>query len=140
MVKMSIENLPPTLKKIRLVAIEATNRCRFLKSTTYVGVALLSTYHKVYSGCNFDYEFGIARHGEDTAICNFIINSVDVEELIDSVYLYVPKRKEFTPCGNCRDKLRLFAENKETLKIYLDNGEDVRVFSLNELIPFYPMR
>ena len=138
--ELTYDTLGEKRNELRQKAMEVTKKCRFLKSTTYVGVAVCSNRGNIYVGCNFDFEFGIAVHGEESAINNMVINSIDKDELLDIVYIYVPQRKQFTPCGNCRDKLRLFAADKENLIIYVDNGDNVRVYSLSELIPHYPIR
>jgi len=133
------EQLVALITELGELAKNARDKCRFIKSTTEVGCSILTNNNEMTWGCNFDYEWGIAHHAEDTAICN-MIGTCAKDSKIRAVYLYIEGRKNFTSCGNCRDKIRLFAEDKKACVIYLDDGETLRVYSLSELLPHYPER
>jgi len=132
------DEIQPNFIRLREAAIEVSNRGRFLKSTTYVGCSLLTNKDKIYYGCNFDFEWGIAIHSEETAICNMISHGGS-DELINKVYIYC-ERDNLTPCGSCRDKLRLYSVKDEDIEIIIDNGKCLCIYKLSELIPFYPKR
>jgi len=127
------------INALSIRAADSRKKCRFLKSTTEVGCAILTDQGDIVWGCNFDYEWGIAIHAEDTAICN-MISACPPTAKIRAVYLYIEDRKNFTSCGSCRDKIRRFAEDPKRCLIYLDDGKEIRVFSLGELLPEYPER
>jgi len=138
MIKVYKDALTEDLLGMRESAMEARERCRFLKSTTKVGCCIESDAKNWYSGCNFDFEWGIAVHAEESAISSMINDGDFNNEEIVCVYIYA-EADALTSCGDCRDKLMLYAVN-EDIPVYIDNGETISVFTLKELLPYAPKR
>ena len=124
MIKTKFSSLTHEAKLMREKAQNIRSHCRFLKSTTYVGCCILTEAPNYYPGCNFDFEWGKTIHAEESAINNMIVNSLFDNELITDMYIYC-EREQFTPCGDCRDKIMRFGVCLEDISIYIDNGEDI---------------
>lgn len=138
MIIVSVDSITSEIQMMRHVAKTAIYKCRLIKSVTKVGCCILASDNKLYSGCNFDYEWGNTVHAEDSAIC-CMVNSSE-KAMIDRIYIY-SEVESLTPCGSCRDKIKLFTEEPDKCRVYIDNGSNkIKIFSLDELITYYPKR
>lgn len=97
-----------------------------------VGAALLTKSGRIYKGCNVEnsnYVSGCCA--EKTAIVKAISNG-DTE--FDSIAIYGYNSHDFClPCGSCRQILNEFCD--ENFKIYVTNDKEVKVYTLEELLP-----
>ena len=98
-----------------------------------VGAALLTDCQKIFGGCNVEnaaYPQGMCA--EAGAISAMIAGGGSI---LKTICVISQSKKIISPCGGCRQKIREFS-NQET-KIYLLNIKDeVKVFSVEELLPF----
>jgi cytidine deaminase len=125
-------------EKLKVEADEARDRCRLTKSTVRVGCAILSTDYKIYTGCNFDLEFGVTIHAETCAIANLVANSTSTDEKIKAVLIY--SDRDFTPCGSCRDQIRFMATPDVEIYSYNEKTDISKLFTIDDLLPHYPTR
>ena len=136
---ITYNELKQPIKDMRLQAKYIRNSCRLIKSTTKVGCCIKGSNDLFYTGCNHDYEFTTGIHAEESAIAMMLNSrSTDCNTKIKSIYLYA-EVEQFTPCGDCRDKIIHFAENGKT-RVFVDNGKIVRCYHIEDLIPFWPIR
>ena len=145
MITKRLSELNTIEKDMRAEAKKMTDYGRYLKSTTKVGCCILSNKNIMYYGVNYDWEFHGPVHGETSAINDMIVYSEDFDEKINIVYVYVtPNRYNFTPCGDCRGKILQFCEDIDTTFIYvdspLDDDYEIKIYTLKELMPYYPKR
>lgn len=104
-----------------------------------VGAALLTKSGKVYRGCNI----------ENAAYtpCNCAERTAIFKAISDGIYDFAsiaivghkkdtePKDWKFcAPCGVCRQVMVEFVNPKE-FKVYLGKGEEIKEFTLEELLP-----
>lgn len=104
-----------------------------------VGAALLAKSGKVYLGCNIENAaFSPTNCAERTAFFKAISEG---EREFESIAIVgnkagaAPEEREFcTPCGVCRQVMLEFVD-PEQFQIYLGKGEEIKTFTLKELLP-----
>lgn len=104
-----------------------------------VGAALLTASGKVYTGCNIENAaFSPTNCAERTAFFKAVSEGEKEFKAIAVVgnkKASSPKEWEFcTPCGVCRQVMLEFVNPDEFL-IYSGKGEDIKTFTLKELLP-----
>lgn len=104
-----------------------------------VGAALLTKSGKVYTGCNIENAaFSPTNCAERTAFFKAVSEGETEFKAIAVVGNKKdasPEEWEFcTPCGVCRQVMMEFADPEEFL-IYSGKGEEVRTFTLKDLLP-----
>ena len=99
-----------------------------------VGAALLTKSGKVYKGCNIENgAFSPTNCAERTAVFTAVadgekeLGAIAVVGGADEIKNFCP------PCGVCRQVLSEFC--KEDFEIHLFNGEEIKTFTLGELLP-----
>lgn len=105
-------------------------------SKFYVGASLLTTDGKIFNGCNIENaSYSLTMCAERTAIFkaisegyrNFsaicIVGGFDVTNVTEYCY----------PCGACIQVMTEFC--KSDFKIILFNGNNTKIYTLNELFP-----
>ena len=99
-----------------------------------VGAALLTKSGKVYKGCNIENgAFSPTNCAERTAVFTAVADGEKEFEAI-AVVGGADEIKNFCPpCGVCRQVLSEFC--KEDFEIHLFNGEEIKTFTLGELLP-----
>ncbi len=129
------------MKKEELVkkAYEAQKFSYSPYSGFQVGAALLTKNGKVYTGCNIENAaFSPTNCAERTAFFKAVSEGETEFEAIAVVgnKKEAPKEEwEFcTPCGVCRQVMLEFV-NPEEFVIISGNGEEIRAFTLKELLP-----
>lgn len=104
-----------------------------------VGAALLTQNGKVYTGCNIENAaFSPTNCAERTAV----FKAVSEGETKFQAIAIVGNKKgapeeewEFcTPCGVCRQVMLEFVD-PQTFEILLGKGEEIRKFTLSQLLP-----
>ena len=96
-----------------------------------VGAALLAASGRIYSGCNVEnVSYGATLCAERAAVCAAITAGERKLEAIAVTAGGVP----VSPCGICRQILSEFSQDG-TLEVCCDGGENIKVYSLRELLP-----
>lgn len=102
-----------------------------------VGAALLCKNGNIYKGCNVENaSYSLTNCAERTALFSAVANG---ENVFEALCIVGGKNGVITdyamPCGACRQVLSEFCN--ADFKIYVGKNEnDIKEFSLDELIPF----
>lgn len=104
-----------------------------------VGAALLTRSGKVYTGCNIENAaFSPTNCAERTAFFKAVSEGEKEFEAIAIVGNKkgaAPEERDFcTPCGVCRQVMLEFV-NPEEFVIILGKGEEIKSYTLKELLP-----
>jgi len=97
-----------------------------------VGAAILDNNQNIHSGCNVEnssYPLGCCA--EQSAISNMILND---GHIIKTIVISSNSKEACSPCGACRQKINEFA-NKSTTILLCQNGEIVKSYSIEKLLP-----
>ncbi len=114
-------------------AIEASQNAYAPYSKFPVGACLLTDKENIYCGCNFENgSLGMTICAERNAVGSAILYG---ERRIKAIAIYSPKSDNCTPCGACRQVLHEFCERDEDLDIIVKIGEDLKVYTLAQLLP-----
>ncbi|MCM1338522.1 MAG: cytidine deaminase [Muribaculaceae bacterium] len=98
-----------------------------------VGACILTDKDNTYVGCNFENgSLGMTICAERNAIGNAIANG---ERRIKAVAIFSPKQDNCTPCGACRQVLHEFCEHDEELDVIVKIGNDLKIYTLAQLLP-----
>lgn len=100
-----------------------------------VGAALLTKSGKIYTGCNIENAaYSPTNCAERTAFFKAISEGEREFEAIAVVGAKDGKKGEFcSPCGVCRQVMAEFCE--PDFKIVLKDIDEIKIFSLSELLP-----
>ncbi len=116
------------------LAIEARENSYSPYSGFKVGAALLTESGKVYKGCNIENgAFSPTNCAERTAVFSAVsdgekdFSSIAVVGGADEIKDFCP------PCGVCRQVLSEFCD--KDFEIHLFNGEEIKTYTLGELLP-----
>lgn len=95
-----------------------------------VGAALLTKSGKIYTGCNIENSsFGASICGERVAF----VKAISEGETGFEAIAIVSSSGDYTvPCGICRQFMSEFGLD---IKIILENGRDMKVYTLRDLQP-----
>lgn len=98
-----------------------------------VGACVLTENGNTYCGCNFENgSLGMTICAERNAIGSAIANG---ERRIKAVAIYSPNADNCAPCGACRQVLHEFCEKDEELDVIVKIGENLKVYTLAQLLP-----
>ena len=118
------------IKKLRKLAVEASNKAYSPYSGALVGSAILTSDQTFYSGCNIENSsYGATICAERTAIFKAVS---DGHKRIDKIYIY--SKDGWPPCGMCRQVLSEFASKELEVIIGNANGEE-KIISFSEIFP-----
>lgn len=96
-----------------------------------VGAALQTKSGKVYTGCNIENaSFGATICAERTAIAKAISEG---EKEFEKIAVVSSSNEHTYPCGICRQVLAEFMPEGDVL---FDNGKEILVLSVKELLPY----
>ena len=119
--------------------LELAKKARQLAYSPYgnfgVGVALRTKSGKIYTGCNIE-NYGIQSIcGERTAFVKALSEGEKEFECITVVGAEIGKEpeEECLPCGYCRQFMSEFVD--ADFKVYVYNGNEVRGYTIKELLP-----
>lgn len=119
-----------TVKELLARAFAARENAYAPYSRFRVGAALLAESGNIYTGCNVEnVSFGATVCAERAAV----FAAVSAGERIFAA-LAVASEGGVTPCGMCRQVLAEFSKDG-SLPVYCAGPEQVRVFTLAELLP-----
>ena len=103
--------------------------------TTKVGASILSENGNIFSGCNVEHKF---RCHDIHAEVNAVSNMVAAGEYKIKAILIVAEREFFTPCGSCMDWIMQFADSDTLIGFQSRANFDIKVYTSQELMPYYP--
>ena len=123
-------------EQLSTYAWDARSKAKLVKTkSTKVGASILSDNGDIFIGCNAQHKFRSHDiHAEIAVICNMFSNS---NSLINKI-LIVSERDFLTPCGSCLDWIMRFSNEKTKVGIQSNLKGKIRIFNLDELIPYYP--
>ncbi len=122
-----------TYEELMAKAIEASKNSYSPYSKFPVGACLLTKSGKTYCGCNFENSsFGMTICAERNAAGSAI---ADGEREFKAIAIYSPIQDNCAPCGACRQVLHEFCKNDADLDIILKDNDELKVFTLAELLP-----
>jgi len=114
-------------------AIEASKNAYSPYSKFSVGACVLTADGNTYCGCNFENSsFGMTICAERNAVGSAIMAG---ERKVKAVAIYSPNQDNCTPCGACRQVLHEFCERDEDLDIIVKIGDELKVYTLAQLLP-----
>lgn len=137
MKKVQLKELDQSCQQLLQKAWEVREKAYCPYSNYKVGASLLTTKGNIYSGCNVEsISFTLTTHAEINAIDTMVASG---EREIAAFCVCVDDTSAWPPCGICRQKLIEFAENR-SIPILACNREEIREYTLNELVPdfFFP--
>ena len=125
-----------TDKELLERALDARKNAYAPYSGFFVGAALLTKDGKVYTGCNVE---NAAYSPSNCAERTALFKAVSEGEREFSAIAIVGGKGESvnaicTPCGVCRQVLTEFCDH--TLRVILGTPDDIRRYTLGELLPF----
>ncbi|MCB1378377.1 MAG: cytidine deaminase [Alphaproteobacteria bacterium] len=115
-------------------AMAARHKAHAPYSHFYVGAAVRDERGRVFGGCNIEnasYPQGWCA--EPSAISALIVAG---GTRITEVAVMGNGETLCTPCGGCRQKIREFADGNIPIHCCAENGDLIRSFTLEELLPF----
>ncbi|HAE61971.1 MAG TPA: cytidine deaminase [Eubacteriaceae bacterium] len=96
-----------------------------------VGSAVLMEDGEIYSGCNIENaSYGASNCAERTAIFKGISKG---NRIIKAIAIVGSNEEETFPCGICRQVINEF--NKEAKIILTNSKKEIKVYTLEELLP-----
>ena len=115
-------------------AMQARNNAYAPNSNYFVGAALRATSGEIYCGCNVENKaYGTTQCAEATATGNMI--SAGDKEIKEAVVLGNCSGGLCTPCGNCRQILKEFANDDIKVHIYDPKEGYKATYTLGVLLP-----
>lgn len=122
-----------TYEELLEKAKEASQNAYAPYSKFPVGACILADSGKIYCGCNFENgSLGMTICAERNATGSAVLYG---ERKFKAIAIYSPKQDNCTPCGACRQVLHEFCEKDEELDIIVKVGEDIKVYTLAQLLP-----
>lgn len=97
--------------------VELQTHCIAPASEYCVTCIIKSVNGGLYRGCNIETSLHDAVHAEETAIANMVANEGKSAK-IDEVYILVAGKSPAWPCGNCRQKLLEFSDEKTNVIVF----------------------
>jgi cytidine deaminase len=114
-------------------AIVARAKAHAPYSKFYVGAAMRDDMGRVFGGCNIEnaaYPQGWCA--EASAISHLILGG---GKAITEIVVIGNGLGLCTPCGGCRQKIREFAKGDVKIHCCAEDGQLLRTFTLDELLP-----
>lgn len=122
-----------TYEELMQKAVEASKNSYSPYSKFAVGACVMCKDGSVYTGCNFENSsFGMTICAERNAIGTAIAEG---KRSIKAVAIYSPNQQNCAPCGACRQVIHEFCDNDEDVDIILQNGEELKIYTLAQLLP-----
>ena len=121
------------MRDLITAAMEARVKAHAPYSKFYVGAAMRDEQGRIHGGCNIEnaaYPQGWCA--ETSAIAALVM--AGGKRIVEMVVIG-NGHDLCTPCGGCRQKIREFAGGDVKIHCCTEDGELVRTFTLNELLP-----
>jgi len=114
-------------------AIEVSKNSYSPYSKFGVGACLETEDGSIYTGCNFENaSYGLSICAERNAIGSAIAAG---KKIIKAIAIYSPNQDNCVPCGACRQVMHEFCNSDEELDIILKNGDELKIYTLAQLLP-----
>lgn len=114
-------------------ALDALNKAYVPYSRHPVGAAILADDGKIYSGCNVEtanYKGTCAEAGAIAAMINGGAHRIETLAVVG------PTDMLCSPCGDCRQRIREFADLNDTaIHVFSKDGVLLKTYTLNQLLP-----
>ena len=132
MIKIELDGLDETIKKLINSARDAQANAYAPYSNYFVGSAVLDSSGNIYNGCNVENAAYTGTHAEAAAIAAMVAAGSK------SIAAIVCITKDGgSSCGDCRQRIWEFCAGDKELPIYLVNDEgDINQTTIGELLPF----
>ena len=122
-----------TYEEMMEKAIEVSKNSYSPYSKFAVGACVLMDSGNIYTGCNFENaSFGMTICAERNAIGSAIAAG---DKKIKAIAIYSPNQDNCAPCGACRQVIHEFCDNDNDVDIVLKNGEELKIYTLAQLLP-----
>ncbi len=122
-----------TYEELMEKAIEASKNSYSPYSNFAVGSCVMTDDGSIYTGCNFENSsYGMTICAERNAIGSAV---ADGKRKIKAVAIYSPNQNNCAPCGACRQVMHEFCDNDEDVTIILKNNDELKIFTLAQLLP-----
>ena len=121
------------MRDLITAAMEARVKAHAPYSKFYVGAAMRDEQGRIHGGCNIEnaaYPQGWCA--ETSAIAALVM--AGGKRIVEMVVIG-NGHDLCTPCGGCRQKIREFAAGDVKIHCCTEDGELVRTFTLDELLP-----
>lgn len=100
-------------------------------SRVKVGAAILCSNGRIFTGCNIENaSYGLTMCAERSAVYNAIVAG---QKEFSKIAIISNQKREFSPCGACRQVLAEFAPSLEV--IWQDKKGKTKSKKLNQLLP-----
>lgn len=118
-------------EELAQLSIEARLKAYAPYSNFLVGAALLTKSGEIFTGCNVENSsYGLAICAERTAICKAVSEGHQ-----DFAKIAVSATPFATPCGACRQFIVEFGKDIEVICVSADDTTQLKVWSIEALIP-----
>lgn len=97
-----------------------------------VAAAIRADDGRVFTGVNVEAAHFLAIHAEGTAISDMVKNGA---QKIKDVAVVGPGDLPCTPCGDCRQRIREFADKNTNIYVFHRNGALLKSYTLDDLLP-----
>jgi cytidine deaminase len=127
-----------TNERLNILANSAW-KCRqsaYILENTKVGAAIMTSDGSIFVGCNVEHRF---RSHDVHAEVNAITSMVAAGHTDLVAVVIVAKRERFTPCGACMDWIFQFGGSTCLVGYQAKQGEVIKVYKAEELMPYYPI-
>lgn len=122
-----------TYEELMQKAKEVSEKSYCPYSKFAVGTCVMTYDGSIYTGCNFENSsFGMTICAERNAIGSAV---ADGKRRIKAVAIYSPNQQNCAPCGACRQVMHEFCEKDEDVDIILQNGDELKIYTLAQLLP-----
>ncbi|MBR2387016.1 cytidine deaminase [bacterium] len=99
-----------------------------------VGACVLYQSGNIYVGTNVENSsYGLTLCAERNAISTAI--AMGEKTKIVAIAIYSPTQKPCTPCGACRQWIQEFKESDDTKIISDDKNSELKIWTIDELLP-----
>ncbi len=101
-------------------------------SKYHVGAALVTSSGQVFTGCNVENAAYKGTCAEAGAIAAMHLAG---ERRIADIVVVGPRNDECTPCGDCRQRVREFADATTKIHTFTNDGHHLGSYTIEELLP-----
>lgn len=122
-----------TLKQLFDLGSKAKDKAYAPYSNHPVGAALVTQSGKSYAGCNVELANYKGTCAEAGAIAAMIHDGG--KALIKDIAVIGPGHHLCTPCGDCRQRIREFADAATQIHVFDKDGNCLRHYTMDELLP-----
>jgi cytidine deaminase len=119
-------------KRLFEAGLAAMNHAYAPYSRFTVGAALATADGVIHNGCNVETANYKGICAEGTAIVKMVSAG---GRLIRDIAVIGPNEALCTPCGDCRQRIREFADAGTRIHVFARSGILLKTYTMNELLP-----